>query len=140
MSQDRLNARIRTMKVVGLVFMGLTALVCLIAFGVKGLVLHNWREAILGLLLGELGGAYVVVSLIGQGHRNDKTEGMTLYASGMVGMFTRLLALVAVMVVSELWRSLFNPYAALIGYLLGFVFIFVGLYGIARNPHNQTDS
>ncbi|MCL6454659.1 MAG: hypothetical protein K6T78_13725 [Alicyclobacillus sp.] len=91
-----------------------------------------------GLLLGELGGAYVVVSLISQGHRDDDMQGIALFTSGMVGLFTRILALVAVMVIAEHWRHCFNPYTALIGYLLGFVLVFVGLYGLARNRH--TDS
>lgn len=125
MSQDRLNARLRAIKLWGLVFIGLTVVVWI---GVG-----SWREALGGLFIGELGGAYVVYSLIAQGHHNDDTQGIALFTSGMLGMFTRLLALVAVIVIAELWRTYFNPYTALIGYLLGFVIIFVGLYGIARN-------
>lgn len=82
---------------------------------------------------GELGGAYVVLSLIHQGHPNDNTRGTALFASGMLGMFTRILVLVAVLVVAEELKRYINPYFALIGYLLGFVIIFAGLYGIARN-------
>lgn len=126
-SLDRLNARVRAIKLWGLAFIVLTVVVWLI--------LREWHHALAGLLLGELGGAYVVVSLIGFGHRNDKTEGLALFASGMVGMFTRILALIAVMVIAEHWKSVFNPYTALIGYLLGFVFIFVGLYGFAKNQN-----
>jgi hypothetical protein len=130
MSQDRLDARLRAIKLWGLAFICLTV--------IAWLALGMWRHAIGGLFIGELGGAYVVVSLIGQGHRRDNMQGTALFASGMVGMFTRILALVAVMVVAEHWRIYFNPYSALIGYLLGFVFIFVGLYGLASN--RSTDS
>lgn len=130
MTQNRLNARLRTIKLWGLVFIGLTV--------VAWLIVGAWRELLGGLFIGELGGAYVVVSLIGQGHRNDGMQGIGLFTSGMVGMFTRVLALVAVMVIAEHWRAYFNPYTALIGYLLGFVIISVGLYGIARNQ--KTDS
>lgn len=130
MNQDRLNARIRAIKLWGLAFIGLTV--------IAWLVLGHWREALSGLLLGELGGAYVVLSLIHQGHRNDSTAGTALFASGIIGMFTRVIALIAVMVIAEHWRTFFNPYAALIGYLLGFVFIFVGLYGFAKSQN--TDS
>ena len=130
MSQDHLNARLRAIKIGGLALIGLTIVVWL-AVGV-------WRHALSGLLLGELGGAYVVVSLIAQGHRNDDTQGTALFASGMIGMFTRILALVAVMVIAEHWRSYFNPYMALIGYVLGFVFIFIGLYGFARNRNKDS--
>jgi hypothetical protein len=123
-SDDRLNARLRTIKLWGLAFIGLTIL--------AWLVLGMWRDAMNGLLLGELGGAYVVFSMIRQGHHNDNMEGPALFASGMLGMFTRLIVLAIVMFVS-LKVPHFNPFTALIGYLFGFVFIFVGLYGYAKN-------
>lgn len=134
MSQDRLNARIRAIKIWGLAFIGLTAIAWLIA----SLAVTPWREALSGLLLGELGGAYVVVSMIYQGHRNDTTTGPALFASGMVGMFSRMIAMVVVMVIALHWKHYFNPYFALIGFLLGNVFVFVGFYGLARNQN--TDS
>jgi hypothetical protein len=121
---DRLNARLRAIKLWGLAFIGLTILAWLVFF--------MWRAAMNGLLLGELGGAYVVFSMIRQGHHNDKMEGPALFASGMLGMFTRLIVLGLVMFIS-LKVPHFNPFTALIGYLLGFVFIFVGLYGYAKN-------
>jgi uncharacterized Tic20 family protein len=125
MSLDRLNARLRAIKLWGLAFIGLTAVVCLIV--------GAWRVAMYGLLLGEIGGAYVVFSMIRQGHHDDDTQGTALFASGMAGTFTRLAVLAAIMVISVKLRTYINPYTALIGYLLGFVFIFVGLYGYARN-------
>lgn len=125
MNVDRLNARLRAIKLSGLILICLTA--------VSWIFLGMWRVAISGLLLGELGGAFVVISMIRQGHHNDNTGGASLFASGIVGMFTRLVVLAIVMVVAEKWRHIFNPYTALIGYLLGFVFIFVGLYGFAKN-------
>lgn len=131
MSQDRLNARLRSIKLWGLALMLLTV--------IAWLAISAWRVALGGLFIGELGGAYVVVSLIAQGHRNDNMQGTALMASGLATMFTRILVLIAVMVVAERWRHYFNPYTALFGYLLGFIFIFVGLYGIAKNQPN-TDS
>lgn len=130
MSQERLNARLRAIKWWGVAIFAATAVVWA--------AVGAWRPLTGGLLLGELGGAYVVVSLISQGHRDDDMQGIALFTSGMVGLFTRILALVAVMVIAEHWRHCFNPYTALIGYLLGFVLVFVGLYGLARNRH--TDS
>jgi hypothetical protein len=106
--------------------MGLTAL--------SWLVLSAWRTAMGGLLLGELGGLYVVFSMFRQGHHNDDAQGAILMASGMAGMFTRLIMIVAIMVISLKFRTIFNPYTALIGYLLGFVFVFAGLYSFARGP------
>ncbi|MCL6632997.1 MAG: hypothetical protein K6T63_10220 [Alicyclobacillus herbarius] len=85
-----------------------------------------------GLLLGEAGGAYAVYSMIRYGHRHGGIEGKALFASGMLGMFTRLAVLAAVIVAAVKLPNV-NPYTALIGYLLGFVLIFVGLYGYARN-------
>lgn len=125
MSVDRLTRRLRYILIAWLVFIGLTVL--------SWLFLGPWRIVVNGLLLGELGGLYVVFSMIRQGHHNDDTQGTALFASGMVGMFTRLILIVAIMVVSLKFRTTFNPYTALIGYLLGFVFVFVGLYRYAMN-------
>ncbi|WAH36868.1 ATP synthase subunit I [Alicyclobacillus dauci] len=126
MSVDRLNKRLRTITISWLVFIGLTA--------VSWFFLGPWRVAVNGLFLGELGGLYVVFSMFRQGHHNDDTQGTALFASGMVGMFTRLILIVVIMVISLKFRTVFNPYAALIGYLLGFVFVFVGLYSYVKNP------
>lgn len=126
-SQDRLNARIRAIRWWGLAFLVLTLIVWVFAGG--------WRQLVGGLFIGELGGAYVLLSLT---HRNDDMEGTALFASGMIGMFTRIIALVAVIVIAEHWRTYFNPYMALIGYMLGFVFVVAGIYGFAKS--RNTDS
>lgn len=127
MSDNRLNRRLRTITISWLVLMGLTAL---------GLVVPGvWRLAMSGLLLGEFGGLYVVFSMFRQGHHNDETQGAVLFASGMVGMFTRLILIVVIMVISLKFRTVFNPYTALIGYVLGFAFVFVGLYSYAKNQN-----
>lgn len=130
MTQDRLNARLRAIKVWGLAFIVLTLVVWIFA--------GTWRQIVGGLFIGELGGAYVLLSLIGMGHRNDDMQGTALFASGMFGMFTRIIALIIVMVVAEHWHTYFNPYTALVGYLLGFVFVVAGLYGFAKS--RNTDS
>jgi len=134
MSQDRLNARIRAIKLWGLAFMGLTV----VAWVISLFLGSPWRQAVSGLLLGELGGAYVLISLIYQGHHNDNTAGPALFASGMIGMFSRIIAMVVIMVIALHWRSFFNPYFALIGFLLGNVFVLVGFYGLAKDQN--TDS
>jgi nitrate/nitrite transporter NarK len=130
MTVDRLDKRLRTITISWLVFIGLTA-ICWACLG-------GWRVAISGLLLGELGGLYVVFSMFRQGHHNDQMQGTALFASGMVGMFTRLILIVLIMVISLKFRAIFNPYTALIGYVLGFVFVFAGLYGYARNPDSTS--
>ncbi|MBX5436397.1 MAG: hypothetical protein IRZ33_04180 [Alicyclobacillaceae bacterium] len=89
-----------------------------------------------GLVLGELGGAYVVFSMIRQGHVNDNLQGTALFASGMLGMVTRWLVLAAIIVIALKVPNI-NVYTALIGYMLGFVLIFAGFYGFARNQ-NET--
>lgn len=130
MNVDRLNKRLRQITIAWFVLMGLTA-VCLA-------VLVSLRVAFSGLLLGEFGGLYVVFSMFRQGHHQDSTQGTALFASGMVGMFTRLILVVLIMVISLKFRSLFNPYTALIGYVLGFVFVFAGLYSYARDPSDNS--
>lgn len=132
MNVDRLNKRLRAIMISWWVLMGLTAL-CLIVLSGFGL-----RVVFSGLLLGEVGGLFVVVSMIRQGHHNDNTQGTALLASGMLGMFLRLIAIVLIMVISLKFKALFNPYAALVGYLLGFAFVFAGLYGYARNPSDNS--
>lgn len=94
--------------------------------------LRGIRPDMNGLLLGELGGAYVVYSMIRQGHVKDGMEGRVLFASGMLGMFTRFIVLVAVIVVAVKTPGV-NPLAALGGYLLGFALIVFGMWGYARN-------
>lgn len=84
-----------------------------------------------GLLLGLVGGAYVIYSMIRQGHLRDGLQGRPLYASGMLGMVTRLVVLIAVLVVALKGHSV-NPYATFAGYFLGFIFVFVGLFAFAR--------
>ncbi|GGJ10929.1 hypothetical protein GCM10010885_20200 [Alicyclobacillus cellulosilyticus] len=121
---ERLKKRIRAIWLAGAVVFALTLLVWFVA--------RPWHAVTSGLLLGEAGGAYVVYSLIRQGHLDDGMQGTALFASGMLGLFTRLVVLVAVLVVALKWKGV-NPYAALAGYLLGFVLVFAGMYGIARN-------
>ncbi len=116
--------RVRGMVMVGVALAALTG-VCWAVFGAI-------RADMNGLLLGEAGGAYVVYSMVRQGHLKDGLEGKALFASGMMGMLTRLVVLAAVMVVAVKTPGV-NPITALLGYLLGFVFIFFGLYGLARN-------
>ncbi|MHB1628534.1 MAG: hypothetical protein ACYCVB_09220 [Bacilli bacterium] len=116
--------RVRGMVIVGVALAALTG-VCWAVFGAI-------RSDMNGLLLGEAGGAYVVYSMVRQGHLKDGLEGKALFASGMMGMLTRLVVLAAVMVVAVKTPGV-NPITALAGYLLGFVFIFFGLYGLARN-------
>lgn len=130
MNVDRLNRRLRRITISWLVFMALTA-VCLLSLG-------SLRVALSGLLLGEVGGLYVVFSMFRQGHHKDNTQGTALFASGMVGMFTRLILIVLIMVVSLKFRTVFNPYTALVGYVLGFVFVFAGLYSYARNSSDNS--
>lgn len=116
--------RVRGMTVVGVAVIALTA-VCLAVF-------EPIRPEVNGLLLGEMGGAYVVYSMIRQGHLKDGLAGAALFASGMMGMLTRLVVLVAVMIVAVKTPNI-NPFTALVGYLLGFVLVFFGLYGFVRN-------
>lgn len=124
---ERLNRRLRAIKLTGLGFFVLTLVVWLIA--------RDWRTAMNGLVLGEVGGAYVVYSMIRQGHVNDGTQGTILFASGIIGMVTRWVVLAAVMVVA-LKVPHINVYTAVIGYMLGFVFIFAGLYGYVRDQNS----
>lgn len=124
---DRLNRRLRAIKLTGLAFFALTLVVWFFA--------REWRTEMNGLILGEVGGAYVVFSMIRQGHVNDDTQGPILFASGIIGMVTRWVVLAAVMVIA-LKVPHINVYTAVIGYMLGFVFIFAGLYGYVRNQNS----
>ncbi|MBX6352103.1 MAG: hypothetical protein IRZ10_02110 [Thermoflavifilum sp.] len=95
------------------------------------LALPVYRPYTGGLLIGQLGGAYVVYSMFRQGHLRDGMQGTALFASGMFGLFTRLIVLAVVIVAAEKLPHL-NVYAALVGYVLGFVWIIAGLYGLAK--------
>jgi hypothetical protein len=121
---QRLNARFRAIA-----WTGLAAVVVTL---VLWLMFPSWRPVWNGLLLGEAGGAYVVYSMIRQGHLKDGLQGTALFASGMLGLFTRLVVLVVVIVAAEKMPRV-NVYAALVGYLLGFVWIIVGMYGFAKS-------
>lgn len=121
---DRLNRRLRTIKLTGLGIVVLTLVVWLIV--------SAWRVEVNGLLLGEVGGAYVVYSMIRQGHVNDGTQGPILFASGIIGMVTRWAVLAAVIVIAVKVPSI-NVYTAVIGYMFGFVLIIAGLYSYVRN-------
>lgn len=121
---DRLNLRLRAITWTGIGIMVLTLAVWLIV--------PIWRGEAGGLLIGEIGGAYVVFSMIRQGHVKDGTQGPILFASGIIGMVTRWVVLLAVIVVA-LHIPHVNVYAAVIGYLLGFVLIIAGMYGYVKN-------
>lgn len=123
--EQRISARIRIMARTGAVAFALTLVIWLVATPLRPLM--N------GLLIGEVGGAYVVYSMIRHGHHKGELEGKALFASGILGMFARFVVLIAIMVIALKTRHSINPYTALVGYCLGFVWIFVGLYGIARN-------
>jgi hypothetical protein len=119
----QLYARFRVMAWTGVVAILLVALLWWL--------LPVYRPYTGGLFIGQLGGAYVVYSMIRQGHLRDETGGTALFASGMLGLFTRLIVLVLVIVAAEKLPRV-NVYAALVGYLLGFVWIIVGIYGFAK--------
>ena len=120
----RLQARFRAIALAGA---GIFALTLLARAALPGV-----RPAVNGLILGETGGAYVVYSMIRQGHLRDGLTGKPLFASGMLGMFTRFAVLVAVMIIAVKSPQM-NPLTALAGYMLGFVLIFAGLIGHAGN-------
>ncbi|PWI58017.1 hypothetical protein BM613_06115 [Sulfoacidibacillus thermotolerans] len=121
---ERLQARLRVVQRIGIGIIALSA--------VARFVFRSAQPDMNGLLLGELGGAYVYYSMIRQGHLRDGLQGKALFASGMLGMVTRFVVLIAVMVVAVKSPGV-NPFAALVGYLLGFVLLFFGLYGYAKN-------
>lgn len=114
----QLRTRLRLIAWVGLGFIALTAI---------GRLVTPWHDICNGLLLGEAGGAGVVYSMIRQGHLRDGVKGAGLMVSGVVGYFTRMVLLIAVIIVAVKVPHV-NVIAALVGYLLGFVFIVVGLY------------
>ncbi|GMA50928.1 hypothetical protein GCM10025857_22850 [Alicyclobacillus contaminans] len=97
--------------------LGLTALVRLVA---------PWSDVLNGLLIGEVGGLGVVWSMTREGHLRDNLQGTALMLSGAIGYATRMVLLVAVIIIAiKLPHA--NVIAALAGYLLGFVFVVAGL-------------
>ncbi|MBF8376938.1 hypothetical protein IW967_03490 [Alicyclobacillus mali] len=129
MSANSLMKRLRAIQWSWLGLMVLTA--------ISVAVFREVRPVCSGLLLGEVGGLFVIFSMIRQGHLNDDVQGQLLFASGMMGMFARLALIVVIMVISLKFKALFNPYAALVGYALSFVFIIIGMYRYAKNPPDQ---
>ena len=113
----KLQARLRAIQWAGLVFIALTIVTRFVV---------PWPEVWNGLLLGEAGGAGVVWSMVRQGHLRDDHQGSALMVSGIIGFFTRILLLIAVIVLAIKLPHI-NVVAALAGYLLGFVFIVAGL-------------
>jgi hypothetical protein len=120
-----LKARIRFIIRLGTLIVSAT----LVAFGVS----HGWWNTLFkGLMVGEAGGAYVVYSLLRQGHLNDGLQGAALFAAGVVGMVMRFLVLGMVMFIA--YKVHANFVATLIGYLSGFILIFFGLSSYLRKP------
>jgi hypothetical protein len=115
---ERMSARLRAIQWAALAVLVVTAVLRLVT---------PWHEVFNGLLLGEVGGAGVIWSMIRQGHLRDNRQGTALMVSGIIGFFTRMLLLIAVMVLAIKLPHV-NVYAALAGYLLGFVIIVAGLY------------
>jgi len=126
--QTRLNARIRVIYIAGLA--------CLLVSGIALLIVPAVRLELIGLLIGELGGAYVVYSLIRQGHRNDEVTGAALFGSGMLGMITRIVVLAVAIIVAMKTHT--SAVLALGGYMLGYVLTFIGMAGYFRS--NTTTS
>lgn len=120
--QERLNFRIRVIQFIGLGILAVTVVVWL--------AIPGWKHVTSGLCLGELGGAYVVYSMIRQGHRNDDVQGAALFMSGILGMITRFVVLALVVIAALKWHV--SPVSALVGYLSGFVLVFAGLAGYMR--------
>lgn len=120
---EQLNARLRAIQWAGLAFILLTVIARFVM---------PWHDILNGLLLGEAGGAGLVYSMIRQGHLRDERGGTALMVSGIIGFFTRMILLVAVVVLAIKLPHV-NVISALVGYLLGFVFIVAGLYRSVRN-------
>jgi hypothetical protein len=120
---EQLNTRLRKIQWAGLAFICLTVIVRFVT---------PWHAQLNGLLIGEAGGAGLVYTMIRQGHLRDNQQGQALMVSGIIGFFTRMILLVAVMVLAIKLPHVNVP-AAVVGYLLGFVFIVVGLYRSAKN-------
>jgi hypothetical protein len=115
---ERMSARLRAIQWAGLAVIVVTAVLRLVT---------PWHEVFNGLLLGEVGGLGVIWSMIRQGHLRDNRQGTALMVSGIIGFFTRMILLIAVMVLAIKLPHV-NVIAALAGYLLGFVIIVAGLY------------
>ena len=122
---QRVKARVVRMAKAGAVIVALTAL--------GRLVLPIWHRELSGLLLGEAGGAYVVYSMIRHGHVSGELMGRSLYISGMLGYLTRFMVVLAGMIVA-VKVPIFNPYATIVGYMLGFALVIIGMAGFVRKP------
>lgn len=120
---ERLKRKVAQIAKAGVVILALTALL--------RLFLPFWHKELNGLLLGEVGGAYVVYSMIRHGHVGGGMEGRSLFLSGMIGYLTRFMVVLAGMVVA-VKVPVFNPFATLVGYLLGFALVIAGMAGFAR--------
>jgi hypothetical protein len=127
--QNRLNTRIRAIRLFGWV--------AIVATGVIWLVRPEWHHIVTGLLFGEFGGAYVVHSMVRQGHHNDDTAGAALFASGVVGFVTRIVVLAVVLIAAI--KSGTSAVSALAGYLSGYILVFTGLAGYVRNPDSSSE-
>jgi hypothetical protein len=120
---DRLRSRFRWIVWTGV---GIVAVSC-----IAWVILGSVRPDMNGLLLGEAGGAWVVYSMLRQGHLRDGMQGAPLFLSGMLGMGTRFLVLIAVMVVAVKTPDV-SPIFTLVGYLLAFVLVAVGVSGFLK--------
>jgi len=98
------------------------------------LLLSVSRPVLGGLFLGQLGGFYVIWSLQVQGRQPSTRPATTVFAFSMVAMVTRFLALAVVLVAAELFRAWFNPFAALAGFLLGFIYFCAAFLFGTRRP------
>lgn len=127
--EQRLDARIRWMKFTMAILFVATAVVDVFSHG-------SFRNAVRGLLIGEIGGVYVMFSMIRQGHLKDGLMGNALFAAGMVGMVMRWVALGLVLYVAYKLHASFV--GALLGYLSGFGIIFISLSSFLRNPGTRT--
>lgn len=104
----------------------ITFAACFALSAIAWLIIPGYRPYTEGLLLGEVGGAYVIFSMIRQGHLQDEATGNALMLSGMLGMFTRFIVLAVVMVIAIKLPPV-NPYTTLAGYLLGLVIMVSGM-------------
>ncbi len=122
---QRLKARVVQIAKMGAVVIGLTV--------IARLFLPMWQKELNGLLLGEVGGTYVVYSMIRHGHVGGELAGRSLYISGMLGYLTRFMVVLAGMIVA-VKVPIFNPYLTLVGYMLGFALVIIGMAGFVKKP------
>ncbi len=123
---QRVRARVVQIVRVGAVILVLTV--------IARLALPFWHKGLNGLLLGEVGGAYIVYSMIRHGHVGGELSGRSLYISGMLGYLTRFMVVLAGMIVAVKLPVVFNPYATIVGYILGFVLVIVGMASFVKKP------